>query len=85
MEDCVRWNTNNVNQCVGVFWDYGQYGPLGVEGGSECFYTWDMVNGNSSASGTDSARLQTAALPTVSPCERVLMVDYEDDCAGTSD
>src|SRR5271154_2311601 len=35
MENCVRWNTNNGNQCVGVFWIYGQYGPLGVEGGSE--------------------------------------------------
>jgi len=55
IEECVRWNTNNVNHCVGVFWVCQQYGPLGVNGGYECFYTWDMVDGsNSSASDTDS-------------------------------
>jgi hypothetical protein len=72
-------------QCVGIVWVYGQYGPLGVDAGSECFYTWDMVDGSdSSAAGTDSARLQTAAQPTVTPSPPTALKVDDNSVSGTS-
>jgi hypothetical protein len=59
MEECVTWNTQMTEKCVGVRWQFGTYGPRGLPGGSECIFNWIMPDGASvQASGEDSARLQ---------------------------
>jgi len=65
MQNCVTWNSVMTDKCVGVYWMGGQYGPLGVNGGSECWFYWDMISGQSYLADQDSAQLQGATFPTV--------------------
>jgi|SRR5579859_3345251 len=60
MNGCLAWNTNMTGKCVGVSWIYGNFGPLGVGGGSECIFNWKMLGDNYSSNGDDSAQLRIA-------------------------
>lgn len=57
MGGCVEWNTKMSQKCLGVTWAYGQYGPLGLAGGNECYFFWDL-SGSGQVIGHDSAQLE---------------------------
>ena len=65
---CAAWNAKSTavdfGECVGVSWVYGNYGPDGTAGGSECFFKWRMKGNGVQTSTADSARLQVQS-PTV--------------------
>jgi hypothetical protein len=67
INDCVIWNTQNTQKCMGVEWVNGQYGPDGIQGGSECYFFWVMIGNGAPAAGYDSAKLQVPQSPTVYP------------------
>jgi hypothetical protein len=80
MAACIGWNENMTAKCVAVSWYFGQYGPLGTRGGSECFLHWDAITQDAYAdSHGDSARLhnETAGLPfvqaTMTPLTSILV------------
>ena len=66
IDQCASWNNANVDQCVGVDWSFGYYGPGGVAEGSLCRYLWTMADAGLPQDGEDVARLQTQFLPVPS-------------------
>ena len=52
-----------LQKCVGVQWIEENYGPLGVAGGSLCYFIWTMPPGwGVPTSGYDIAQLQSQFL-----------------------
>ena len=65
---CALWNTHSTNQCVGVTYGPGQYGPDGEGGGSQCYYKWVMPGSVGYSPAGDAARLKLegySPIPTV--------------------
>jgi hypothetical protein len=67
IDGCAVWNTNSTEVCVGIGYAPGNYGPSGVQGGSQCFYKWQMPGLGTYTPGIDSARLQIDAQTTMVP------------------
>jgi hypothetical protein len=65
IDGCAMWNRDMADKCMGVTWGFGSYGPLGVRGGNERVFYWDMVGNGYSSSGQDSARLQSQTISLV--------------------
>lgn len=66
MNACLEWNMVQSDECVGVTWAAGSYGPAGPAGGSVCVFRWTMPGtGSYQLIGSDSAQLQGVSSPNV--------------------
>lgn len=73
IDGCASWNGGD--QCVGIDWTYGTYGPEGVAGGSLCRYLWTMADAGMPQDTDDAARLQVQFLQFPSVISRDMRID----------
>jgi hypothetical protein len=68
MDQCVAWNVNMAQKCVGVTWAEGQFGPDGAVAGSQCYFYW-ATTGSVAVPGQrqDSGQLLISPIPSVHP------------------